>query len=615
MFKIHSFDDFSRIFEAEEGKSKSYDQTLDLIMSTILGSYSSLLTFPVPAYDQKIKADLNSVKSSSLENKQKSFVEIMNKVKAASTNNKVDGAKEAIDAWISVGAKAAEALGKIIDQYKDKEGEGIEKSINDSIDSYFSGLEEASEDNQLKDDIKKNESLDFYHEDFLNESVFKGKKGMIEDVSKQITIVLAKLSSFEETEGMEDEVKTLRSEVNKIGAQMGNLLSKKNKDINKDEIKSASIRLSEIPTLLDKASEELLKQDNTNKEAASILVQALGLIKAAKEAEIKYFENKEKSDSESQSTAEVSFSSKSIGKVQPEVKEFQELVTDKFKNSKQISSLEFFKKMGTDGKYGPSTKAMVGIMKSGFGLKDTSENTITKELIDELKRQEALKEARIFRFNEYSGTINEAFDVDKALKRASSFKKTSSSSKDGSGKETKKTKAVVASEPRVAESRQAEVLDLANVILSGTTAEIASSVSKLKDIPEFKLVSEWIFYMAKAHSKGKKEEKLKVLEDGVRTGTMKKLKDGVIKNAFDKRQKMTSTGKVVQKTFTDLFNYRFGRMSRIPAKKVIEHLEKIGLKVSTGSGNKITSIKFPASQISRGMTDKDLFKKDIKFSY
>ena len=424
MRKIHSFREFNSIYEAEVAgpaqtqKSKLYDQTLGMILTTILNSYSSLVSYPQASYDSKIDADLSSVKSSPIGEKLAALIKIMEKVKNAAADNKSEGAQEAIDGWIAVGTKAGDALAAMINQYKDQpeEQKYINDFINSSIDNYLNDLEGAAKENPLKKDLAKKANESYYLEgDQIFEGIFQGKKGMIEDVSKQITLVLAKLAAFENTPGMADDVASLRNEVNQIAAQMGNLLDKKNSEIKKEDIKKASARLAEIPTLLDKASQAMLKQDTTNKEAASILVQALALVKAAKEKEMAYLAKKE----EAAAKEMVSYSADKIKEVNPMVKKFQELVVDKFKDSKQISSLSVFKKMGTDGKYGPATKAMVEIMKSGFGLSDTSGETITGALIKELEKQEALKESRVYNFNQFSISLDEAFDTTKAMDTAS----------------------------------------------------------------------------------------------------------------------------------------------------------------------------------------------------
>jgi hypothetical protein len=637
MIKIHSFDSFNRILENEgqTKKSKLYDKTLGLILTTALNSYSTLLLFPSASYAAKVKSDLDSVKSSQLDGKSKSLVDAMNRVKTASSDNKIKGAQEAIDGWISVGSKASEALSKIIDQYKDQEEEKshIEKTINDTIEEYLAGLDQASKDNELKADLKKNESLVYSDEDALYENIFKGKKSMIEDVSKQITIVLAKLSSFDNTPGMEGEVQKLRTEVNKIGAEMGELLGKKNKEIKKEEIKDASARLAEIPVLLDKASESLLKQDNTNKEAASILIQALDLVRNASEKLAEYFKNKGEEDAKvskdsqsgKSSDVKAEFDRKSIGKVNPEVLEFQKLVTDKFKGSKEISSLTFFKKMGTDGKFGPSTRAMVGIMKSGFGLKDTSENSITSELLSELKKQDALKESRIFSFSEYSKTINEAFDVKTAIKRAKKFE-TKPEVPEESKKESKETAgstgpsgptgppgATDDKAPTLTVTRGKELLEIANNILKGALGagtdedKIEENVLKIKNKWEFKLINDYIklSYSDKTESAEWLTKKLlsSLIYDN------KKLKNPKFLEEADKAAKSlykigAQTGNKSYKSIQGLINGEFEPEDLKYVENISSHLNGIGVKTkfdkpeSKKGGRKLNLFKVKSFEIT-----------------
>ena len=426
MRKIHSFESFNRIYEADSSlgvtptdESKLYDQTLGLILTTILNSYGSLLYFPVKSYSQNIDADLASVKSSPLEAKVEAFSKIMAAVKLAASDNKIEGSQEAIDAWVQAGTKAAEALNAIINKYKDQsdEKDHINKFVNVSLDNFMNGISDASKENELRKDVASvKESYEYVFEGFL-----QGKKGMIEDVSKKITLVMAKLGSLANTPGMASEVQKLQSEVAGIAAQMGELLNKKNKEINKEDIKKADARLTEIPTVLDKLAERMLKQDSINKEAASILVQAFNLVQAAKDKEKVYISKKEEADKEADAKSTVSYDVEKIKDVNPIVKKFQELVISKLGKNKQISSLASFKKMGTDGKYGPATKQMVQIVKSGFDLKDTSGEKITSEVIKELEKQSALTESRIYSFGQFSDYLLEDFNIEKATMVAKSF--------------------------------------------------------------------------------------------------------------------------------------------------------------------------------------------------
>ena len=76
----------------------------------------------------------------------------------------------------------------------------INDFINSSIDNYLNDLEGAAKENPLKKDLAKKANESYYLEgDQIFEGIFQGKNGMIEDVSKQITLVLAKLAAFENT--------------------------------------------------------------------------------------------------------------------------------------------------------------------------------------------------------------------------------------------------------------------------------------------------------------------------------------------------------------------------------------------------------------------------------
>ena len=140
--------------------------------------------------------------------------------------------------------------------------------------------------------------------------------------------------------------------------------------------KKAAARLAEIPTEADKIAEKMLKQDATNKEASSILVQALALAQDAKNKEVNYLQKKEEAlqkDKESKikvkiSSDRIDYDPDNTKTFNKEVKTFQELVVDKFGKIKQIAGLPQFKAMGTDGKFGKGTRDIVIILKRGFGL-------------------------------------------------------------------------------------------------------------------------------------------------------------------------------------------------------------------------------------------------------
>jgi hypothetical protein len=301
MRKIYNFSKFNAIYEEETSSSelnvteteasKLYDQTLGLILTTILNSYNSETYFPSKEYTKaNIDLDLLTVKNTPVLNKPAEFVEILQKVQKAAADNKLEGAKEAVDAWFAAGTKSTEALTVMINQYRDQPEEltHINNFINAKLDSFLEEIEIAAEENDLIVDESRS------YRGLIFEGLFQGKKGMIGDVSRQINLVNAKLASLAQTPGMAAEIQRLQNEVAQISAKMGDLLEKPNKDINKEDIKKAAIRLAEIPGEVDKIAEKMLKEDSINKEAASILIQAYVLLQIAVEKEKEYLQKKER---------------------------------------------------------------------------------------------------------------------------------------------------------------------------------------------------------------------------------------------------------------------------------------------------------------------------------
>ena len=455
MRKIYSFSDFSSLCEADAvtptEASKLYDQTLGLILTTALNAYTSELDFPIASYDSNIDADVAAIKSTPILDKPGALKTIMGKVQKAAADNKLEGAKEAIDAWVAAGSKTVDALAALINQYKDQPEElkHINDLINSKVDEFLENLIDSSKDNKLKAEVvAAKESYGFEGAEEISEAAdwLKGKKGMIEDVARQITLVSAKLANLAETPGMAQSVSALQAEVVKIAAEMGALLDKKNSEINKDDIKKAAARLTEIPTEADKMAEKMLKQDATNKEASSILVQAFGLVQKAVDLSKVYLSKKEEAK-QKETAAKVKvtlgvptidYNPEETKNVNPDVKKFQELVVDKFGKIKAITSLPQYIKMGTDGKFGPNTRDMVKVLKKGFGLTDTS-GDITKELVDEIQIQaDTIKESansRIFKFSDFVNISEAAFNLTAAVDTAKALPtyKVKAASSGGSG--------------------------------------------------------------------------------------------------------------------------------------------------------------------------------------
>jgi hypothetical protein len=599
MRKIYSFSDFSSLYEADAvtptEASKLYDQTLGLILTTALNAYTSELDFPIASYDANIDADVAAIKSTPVLDKPGALKTIMGKVQKAAADNKSEGAKEAIDAWVAAGSKAVDALTALINQYKDQPEElkYINDSINSKVDEFLENLIDSSKDNKLKADvIAAKESYEFEGAEEISEAMdwLKGKKGMIEDVAKQITLVSAKLSNLAETPGMASSVTKLQAEVVKIAAEMGALLDKKNSEINKDDIKKAAARLAEIPTEADKMAEKMLKQDATNKEASSILVQAFGLVQTAKNLEKEYLNKKE--EAKQKETAAkikvaltvptVDYTPEETKNVNPEVKKFQELVMDKFGKIKAITSLPQYTKMGTDGKFGPNTRDIVKILKKGFGLSDSS-GDITKELVDEIQIQaDTIKESdntRIFKFSDFVNISEAAFDLTAAVDTAKSlptYKPVSTgsgaSSKTSAKAEVKKEEVKKEDTSLKQALSNGEIQNIAKELIdasSGTTdeAKFLSAIEKLKNKKDFQILNSLISrsYDAQRYkdykklgemglSYGSPYGNLAAMINGEMgdddTGTVRLIKDHLKKIGVDANYSSTKNGEFIEDSFT-----------------------------------------------------------------
>ena len=595
MRKIYSFSDFSSLYEADAvtptptEASKLYDQTLGLILTTALNAYTSELDFPIKSYDANIDADVAAIKSTPVLDKPGALKTIMGKVQKAAADNTSEGAKEAIDAWVAAGSKAVDALTALINQYKDQPEElkHINDSINSKVDEFLENLIDSSKDNTLKAEViaakKDNNSEQFEGAEEISEAMdwLKGKKGMIEDVAKQITLVSAKLANLAETPGMAQSVSSLQAEVVKIAAEMGALLDKKNSEISKEDIKKAAARLAEIPTEADKMAEKMLKQDATNKEASSILVQAFGLVQTAKNLEKEYLNKKE--EAKQKETAAkvkvtltvptVDYTPEETKNVNPEVKKFQELVVDKFGKIKAITALPQYTKMGTDGKFGPNTRDIVKILKKGFDLQDSS-GDITKELVDEIQIQaDTIKESnnpRIFKFSDFVNISEAAFNLTAAVDTAKALP-TYKPASTGSGASSKTAaKVEVKKEEVKKEEVKKEDTSLKQALTNGEIQTIAEELIDASggDTDEPKFLS--------AVEKLKNKKDFEILN-----GLLSR--SNAVQGNFKKLGELGLKRGSIKKNLAELVNNEFGYDDTGTVRLIKDHLKKIGVDASYSS--------------------------------
>jgi hypothetical protein len=432
MRKIFSFSDFSALYEAED--PKIYEQNLKIVVSDLLALYYEMTEYG--AYtDAEIDSDLQTiVAGSSLADKSEAFKNIMSKVnqKALSTD-KNEGAKELFEIIDSAYNKYLEALNYIVNKYKDskEESDSMIAFVNKEIEAYKAFLdEETSESNS-----------NFYG----YSQIFEGKKSLLSDAENTVNSLRGKIDSYKmDADPRKKKFATDADlEIVKIANSIKSLKDKKNKDIEKSEIEKIFNDLATLGTNFDTGINKIIDENTTDAELEKLRNKARDVKDQISPLRNKYLKNKSTADAKGKSEKitvsldkdRIEYDPEETKNVNPEVKKFQELVTDAFKDVKSITDLSFYKKMGTDGKFGPNTRDMVKTLKGAFELSDKS-GDITKELSDEIQIQkDTIKESissRVYRFSSFVNVSEAAFNLSKGLEVAKSLK-TYKSSGSGSG--------------------------------------------------------------------------------------------------------------------------------------------------------------------------------------
>jgi hypothetical protein len=405
MKRIYDFSSFNKIYEAEEGSEKPYENLLKQILSYLNTSYMSQIKLAKDPYDSKIMGDLDLIiKTPGVD----SYKKILANIKAAVDTNSPE-AKAASDAWSSSGDKFVNALAKLIEKLPNDK-DNINKIITDFLNLQKQNLQQASKENKLKES---------YSYEPLNEGLFKTKKGLLDKLAKEVTLNTALLKNYESIPGMKDTVATQKGKINGI---ISKLASKKVDDMEKDELEKDLELIASIPTEISKRSEDFAKEDNANKEAAAIFVDAIKSLDDATEKD-KAFVDKVKVEGEKDKSTEdqikkdLGFKGKTIkkeevGKSKNEtISKIQKAIISSFKNV--IKDSEVFKKFSEgkyagDGFFGDNTAKVIKGLKAGFGIKDDTSD-ITQELVDKI--------AAYQNQNSKGGKTNESLD----LGRISSF--------------------------------------------------------------------------------------------------------------------------------------------------------------------------------------------------
>lgn len=429
--RVLNFDDFSRIYEAEEGQPLSEDAGSILLQIGVLflTEYGYMLAL-TKDYPDTIR-DFESVVAAAAEAKPAELKKIANNVAAQVREEfKKDGLDKL---WLQSAVLTADALAALMDQFKDnKEAQDAASSmLNKKITSYVEQLKKSKKANMPKltggpagtDNNGYNFILDG---DQIFEGFFTTKKGSVRNLKKQAYMLDSLLTTEGENEEIKADVQKYQTEVTGILANLAKLDVGKKEDIDEKQLDDISVRLTQIPLDLNKKKESLAKTNKSFANASTLFVKALNAANKAlaKEAEVKgklaeeaeKGKEAEKKAGESTIRLPKNITRAAVGSKEDEtVGKVQQLIIDKFEKNKDVNSVELFQKFlkfGADKRFGGTTAGVIVALKSAFGLEDSSPD-ITQELLDELTKVKVEESENVIAdFSKFSA-IMEDFDLAK----------------------------------------------------------------------------------------------------------------------------------------------------------------------------------------------------------
>lgn len=451
MKKVFNFSDFSALYESAD----VYDQNLKIIVSELLDLYCEMADYGEYP-DSKIYSDFDSILAgNSIKNKIEAFKKIMGEAKTKSlTGNKIAGAKELFDMMDLSYSEFLKALNYIADKYEvaagdtdvvKKEKAEDSKLLAEVINKVVSDL-----DAYLKENEPKVSESDF---NFSGDpQIFEGKKSRLSDAEDGINLLRGKIDSYKMDEDPRKQKFAIDADLKivSIANSIKALKAKKNRDIEKSEIEKVITDLSDLETNFETGINKIIDENTTDQELEKLRNKARDVNYKIKPLRKAYLDNKSDADSKTKAEGEksekikvklgtdyIDYTPEENNTPNPEVKKFQELVVDAFKNIKAVTDLPFYQKMGTTGRFGPNTRDMIKFLKAAFGLSDKS-GDITKELMDEIQIQrDTIKESifpRVYRFSSFVNISEAAFnlaaglEVAKTLPTYKSYKAKSSGS-------------------------------------------------------------------------------------------------------------------------------------------------------------------------------------------
>jgi len=393
--RILDFQNFSKLYEAEDVMQSQTESTLRRIVNSFFMSFGSLSAI-TSGYDDML-ADLITIQRAKGADK----IQAMRDAAKSATEKVLPEFKEkGVDTeWEKAANKFSDAVKALFDQYTGEveTTEVMLKKIDLMIEEYKSDLiaSKKSAEIALQNAKSKNESA-VYESEEIFEGWFTGKKGNIKNLTSQAVALKANLEGQKESKGLESIVSGLIKEVSDIIVKLSTLSTQKRQDIQETELAEIGNRLNEVPLEVIKQEEKFAKQDTANKEASSLYLQGLDIAENAfnMEMEVKDVlakkageeEAKKKEESRIKLSSDLDPAKISARAVNKEVQKFQEEVLKKFADYKPFENWEVFtrfKRFGADGKFGNTTKQMVVALKGGFGVDDKSD-VITQELMDKI---------------------------------------------------------------------------------------------------------------------------------------------------------------------------------------------------------------------------------------
>jgi 3-methyladenine DNA glycosylase AlkD len=287
-----------------------------------------------------------------------------------------------------------------------------------------------------------------------NTSIYPESSKLIskfDDISGEVRDILTQLEDKSRKELAEMDLDQLSSQYETLNQGFNDISKEYNEKFESESKKVKSVKI--VNTILPDVEQALKDGEANFAKLADLSQNAMNQVNKIGEAPPKKEEDKKEEKKEEKGTPgkqipEMTVDSKSlyfknkkgklVQKKSDKVKEFQETVIEKYKNSPVANEPEYqtLKKLMGDGKggyFGKATRELILFLEGGLNLPATDGNKIYKELVDAINK-DLVKES--FRFGYYP-YITEGFDLEGAKKRREGSRSSSNSSSKSAGSSSK----------------------------------------------------------------------------------------------------------------------------------------------------------------------------------